>query len=108
VHRDAVLVAKFPDGGLISYMREDDTVMHTLNTPDGLARKLRQLGIAHPPGGPEIQRFLDVRSQSGIEVVPQDRADRASGAFGGAHVPAHKDEGTGDLGISDHLSVPLS
>jgi hypothetical protein len=43
--RDAVLVARFPDGGLISYVREDGTLTHTLNTPEGLSRKLRQLGI---------------------------------------------------------------
>jgi len=51
--RDAVLVANFPDGGLISYVREDGTVLHTLNTPDGLARKLRQLGIDRPTSGAE-------------------------------------------------------
>jgi hypothetical protein len=43
--RDSVIVAKFVAGGLISYVREDGTLMHTLNTPGGLARKLHQLGI---------------------------------------------------------------
>jgi len=43
--RDPVLIAKFADGGLISYAREDGTLMHTLNTAEGFARKLRQLGL---------------------------------------------------------------
>ena len=43
--RDAVLVAKFDDGGLISYARPDGTFVHTLNTAEGLARKLCQLGL---------------------------------------------------------------
>ena len=43
--RDPVLVVAFTDGGLISYLREDGTLMHTLNTSDGFYRKLRQLGI---------------------------------------------------------------
>lgn len=44
--RDAVAVARFPGGGLISYLRGDGTYLHTLNTPEGLDRKLAQLGIA--------------------------------------------------------------
>jgi hypothetical protein len=43
--RDAVLVVAFTGGGLISYLREDGTLMHTLNTSEGFYRKLRQLGI---------------------------------------------------------------
>ena len=43
--RDPVLVARFPDGGLISYSRADGTYVHTLNTREGLQRKLAQLGI---------------------------------------------------------------
>ena len=43
--RDLVLVAPLEDGGLISYVREDGSVVHTLNTPDGFARKLADLGI---------------------------------------------------------------
>ncbi len=42
---DEVLVALLPDGGLLSYARGDGTFVHTLNTPEGLARKLAQLGI---------------------------------------------------------------
>lgn len=44
--RDPVVVARLPGGGLISYRRPDGTFVHTLNTPDGFARKLAQLGIA--------------------------------------------------------------
>jgi hypothetical protein len=43
--RDPVLVVKFEGGGLISYLREDGTLMHTLNTSEGFHRKLRQLGV---------------------------------------------------------------
>jgi len=42
--RDPVLVVAFRGGGL-SYLREDGTLMHTLNTSEGFYRKLRQLGI---------------------------------------------------------------
>jgi hypothetical protein len=43
--RDLVLVVTLADGGLISYRRADGTYLHTLNTSEGLARKLAQLGI---------------------------------------------------------------
>lgn len=44
--RDAVLVVALENGGgLISYARDDGTCVHTLNTLEGLARKLAQLGI---------------------------------------------------------------
>jgi|GEM_PF-23153 len=43
---DEVLVAQLPDGGLISFRRDDGSHVHTLNTPEGFARKLAQLGIA--------------------------------------------------------------
>jgi phage baseplate assembly protein gpV len=43
--RDAVIVARFADGGLISYRRTNGTYVHTLNTPEGFARKLQQLGV---------------------------------------------------------------
>lgn len=42
---DTVLVAELSGGGLISYRRSNQTYVHTLNTPDGFARKLKQLGI---------------------------------------------------------------
>ena len=43
--RDLVLVAALDEGGIISYQREDGALVHTLNTPSGFDRKLRQLGI---------------------------------------------------------------
>lgn len=45
--RDAVLVVRLNDGGLISYRRADGSFLHTLNTGEGFERKLRQLGIEH-------------------------------------------------------------
>ena len=42
---DPVIVAEFEDGGLISYRKPDGSFIHTLNTIEGLDRKLRQLGI---------------------------------------------------------------
>lgn len=43
--RDTVVVADLGNGGLISYRRADGTYLHTLNTAEGFARKLLQLGI---------------------------------------------------------------
>jgi hypothetical protein len=43
--RDVVIVTPFENGGLISYRRADGMFLHTLNTREGLERKLRQLGI---------------------------------------------------------------
>lgn len=43
--RDPVLVAPVEGGGLISYAKGDGRFVHTLNTPEGFARKLAQLGI---------------------------------------------------------------
>ena len=43
--RDPVIVTPFEDGGLISYRKADGRFLHTLNTRDGLERKLHQLGI---------------------------------------------------------------
>jgi hypothetical protein len=45
--RDTVLVMRLHGGGLISYRRADGSHLHTLNTPEGFERKLRQLGIEH-------------------------------------------------------------
>lgn len=42
---DPVIVTEFEDGGLISYRKPDGSFIHTLNTTEGLDRKLRQLGI---------------------------------------------------------------
>ena len=48
---DLVLVTRLKGGGLISYLKKDATLVHTLNTEAGFARKLEQLGIA-----PVVQR----------------------------------------------------
>jgi len=45
---DPVVVAEFEGGGLISYRKPDGSFIHTLNTSEGLDRKLRQLGIRMP------------------------------------------------------------
>ncbi len=39
------MVVALEDGGLISYMRKDGCLVHTVNTSSGFARKLSQLGI---------------------------------------------------------------
>ena len=46
--RDLVLVVRLDEGGLISYRRADGIYLHTLNTAEGFARKLRDLGIELP------------------------------------------------------------
>lgn len=43
--RDPVIVTAFDDGGLISYRKPEGVFVHTLNTREGLERKLRELGI---------------------------------------------------------------
>ncbi len=43
--RDTILVVPLQDGGVISYRRENGDCLHTLNTPDGFRRKLKDLGI---------------------------------------------------------------
>ena len=43
--KDPVIVTPFDDGGLISYRKAVNMFLHTLNTREGLERKLRQLGI---------------------------------------------------------------
>jgi hypothetical protein len=49
--RDAVLVLLLDGGGgLLTYRHADGTHLHTLNSPEGLARKLAQLGIWYAPG----------------------------------------------------------
>jgi hypothetical protein len=45
---DRVVVACLDGGGIISYKRSDGTYLHTLNDPEGFARKLRHLGIVLP------------------------------------------------------------
>ncbi len=46
--RDTVVLGHLEDGGVISYRRPDGSYVHTLNTAEGFARKLRQLGIESP------------------------------------------------------------
>ena len=48
--RDQGLVLELKDGGIISYLRSDGTVLHTLNTSLGFDRKLCQLGIGVSAG----------------------------------------------------------
>ena len=43
--RDTVLVARIEGGGLISYRHANGKYLHTLNTDEGFARKLGDLGI---------------------------------------------------------------
>ena len=43
--RDRVAVVGFDGGGLISYRKADGRYLHTLNTAEGLRRKLRELRI---------------------------------------------------------------
>ena len=43
---DAVVVARFDGGGIISYRKPGGLYLHTLNTSEGLERKLQQLGIS--------------------------------------------------------------
>jgi len=42
------VVTPLVTGGLISYKRRDGTFLHTLNTAEGFARKLADLGIELP------------------------------------------------------------
>jgi hypothetical protein len=43
--QDPVVVILLDDGALISYQKPDGSYVHTLNTQEGLARKLKMLGI---------------------------------------------------------------
>ena len=43
--RDTVLIVVLAGGGLISYRHADGSYVHTLNTREGFARKLKQLGL---------------------------------------------------------------
>lgn len=45
---DPIHVARVDGGGLLSYARPDGTFVHTLNTPEGLARKLAALELDVP------------------------------------------------------------
>ncbi len=41
---DPAVVIRFPGGGLLSYRKPDGSFVHTLNTAEGLARKLAEMG----------------------------------------------------------------
>jgi hypothetical protein len=43
---DGVLVTQLDGGGLISFRKANGVVVHTLNTPEGLARRLARLEIS--------------------------------------------------------------
>jgi hypothetical protein len=44
---DAVLVVRFPGGGgLLTFRKPDGALVHTLNTAEGLARRLARLELA--------------------------------------------------------------
>ncbi len=45
---DPVVVIALEDGRIISYQQADGRWIHTLNTPEGFSRKLRQLEITLP------------------------------------------------------------
>ncbi len=43
---DRVLVTEFEDGALLTFVKPNGTHVHTLNTLEGLHRRLRRLGIS--------------------------------------------------------------
>lgn len=60
--KDTVLVARIDQGGIISYKREDGSLLHTINTAEGFKRKLRQLGIKLPGETTGERRYLSHQS----------------------------------------------
>ena len=46
---DTIVVARFEDGGLVSYHRADGSWVHTLNTRSNFQRKLWELGVETMP-----------------------------------------------------------
>jgi hypothetical protein len=44
---DRVVVTEFEGGALLTFIKPDGTHVHTLNTPEGLRRRLRRFGIEH-------------------------------------------------------------
>ncbi len=46
---DVVLVARFAGGGTISFRKPNGAYVHTLNTTEGLARRLARWGLDLPP-----------------------------------------------------------
>ena len=43
--QDEILLCIFPGGGLISYVKPDGRIVHTLNDEDGFIRKSQQLEL---------------------------------------------------------------
>lgn len=43
--RDLVMICSIEGGGLISFVRSDQTVVHTLNTREGFHRRLVKFGL---------------------------------------------------------------
>jgi hypothetical protein len=57
--KDAVVVVPFhAGGGLISYKRAGGSYLHTLNTADGFARKLADLGITLRPRDTRLPKAI--------------------------------------------------
>jgi len=45
--RDQIAVVALEDGGIISYIRSNGTILHTINNKSGFSRKLNDLGIIY-------------------------------------------------------------
>jgi hypothetical protein len=43
--KDFVIITPMEHGGIISFKRRDGSYLHTLNTPEGFARKRADLGL---------------------------------------------------------------
>ena len=72
---DAVLVVCFLGGGLLSFRKPDGTFVHTLNTPDGLRRRLLRFGIeldgpdAKESALPEVTPLLGTDAATTMEIT---------------------------------------
>ena len=42
---DTICIYAFEDGGFISYKKQDNSYIHTLNTIEGFIKKIKKLGI---------------------------------------------------------------
>jgi hypothetical protein len=57
---DSILLVPFAGGGLISYRKPDGSYVHTLNTNEGLARRLQRFGIPWPSVGSVTPNAQDI------------------------------------------------